>query len=154
MKKIIWLICLVFVLASCGDNKVVNNDDIAYNKTEIEVGKNIEIEESEKVEIIEEEKNNTDIKIAKDKDIKSNKNIEENENEFNEIDILKYYWLEILSDTYEIDSKEKCNYILKKYSISDNEIDCSENYNKNNYWNLSFWIYEKWSNFFNIILWV
>jgi hypothetical protein len=63
MKKIVGLICLVFVLVSCGEGKVVENDNLVDSNVDVKVDKenkepNIEIiEEKEKTqEIIEDNK--------------------------------------------------------------------------------------------------
>ena len=59
MKKIIWLILLTFALVSCGNNEVIDNDDISDNKSEFKV----EVEE-ENIEdkIVEIEEQNTENK--------------------------------------------------------------------------------------------
>ena len=67
--------------------------------------------------------------------------------------ILHHYGLDFIGNTFEIDSKEKCLSVIRKYQNITNTVDCSANFSGKEFWNLWFWIYEKWNNYYQIFLW-
>lgn len=68
-------------------------------------------------------------------------------------EVLSYYWLDYLWDTFMVDTEEKCNKLLKQYELEDwdYKFDCKSTYEWN-YWDISLDIYPFWKRGYSIWL--
>ncbi len=66
-------------------------------------------------------------------------------------EIIAYYWLDVISDNFLVDSKADCEAIISKYTSS--TIDCTKSSDGQNYWDIWIIISSMGNNFYDVYLW-